>query len=47
MMKLMIKPGDFKSTLEGQPGPIADSKLHLEQWELVLSLGYKSVDFST
>ena len=42
MMKLMMKPGDFKSTLEGQPGPIADSKLHLEEWELVLTWDIKA-----
>lgn len=41
-MKLMMKPGDFKSNLEGQPSPIADSKLHLEQWELVLSWDIKA-----
>ena len=42
MMKLMMKPGDFKSTLEGQPGTIADSKLHLEEWELVLAWDIKA-----
>ena len=42
MMKLMMKPGYFKSTLEGQPGPIADSKLHLEEWELVLAWDIKA-----
>ena len=42
MMKLMMKPGDFKSNLEGQPSPIADSKLLLEQWELILSWDIKA-----
>lgn len=36
MMKMMMKPGDFKSTLEGQPGPIADSAMHFAQWQAVL-----------
>ena len=42
IMKLIMKPGDFKSNLEGQPSHIVDSKLHLEQWKLVLSWDIKA-----
>ena len=42
MMKLMMKPSDFESNLEDHPSPIADSKLHLEQLELVLSWDMKA-----
>ena len=36
LMKMMMKPGTFNSSLEGQPAPVADSKRHLEEWEAVL-----------
>ena len=36
MMDMMMPKGSFKSELEGQPGPIADSKKHLDEWNMVL-----------
>jgi hypothetical protein len=37
LMGMMMPKGKFVSWLEGNPGPIADSKIHLEEWEMVLS----------
>jgi hypothetical protein len=42
MMKMMMPKGAFKSTLEGQPGPVADSKVHAEEWEAVLAWDIKA-----
>jgi hypothetical protein len=36
MMGLMMPKGKFVSFFEGNPGPVADSKIHAEEWEAVL-----------
>jgi len=36
MFEMMMPKGSFKSNLEGQPGPIADSKIHFDEWNMVL-----------
>lgn len=36
LLKILLPDGSFKSALEGQPAPIADSKVHAEEWEAVL-----------
>jgi len=36
MMGMMMPKGAFVSSLEGQPGPIADPKVHAEEWQRVL-----------
>jgi hypothetical protein len=42
MMKMMMPKGKFVSNLEGQPGPIADSKIHAAEWEAVLAWDIKA-----
>jgi|GEM_PF-1926347 len=37
LFKMLLKKGQFVSSLEGQPQPIADSKIHLQEWETVLA----------
>jgi hypothetical protein len=36
MFSMMMPKGKFVSNLEGMPGPIADSKIHADEWKLVL-----------
>jgi len=36
MFKMLMPEGAFVSTFEGMPGPIADSKIHAEEWQMVL-----------
>jgi hypothetical protein len=36
MMLMMMPKGAFVSGLEGNPGPIADSRVHADEWNLVL-----------
>jgi hypothetical protein len=36
ILKLLLPDGTFKSAFEGQPAPIADSKIHAAEWEAVL-----------
>jgi hypothetical protein len=36
LMSMMMPQGKFVSSLEGQPGPIADSKVHTDEWKMVL-----------
>lgn len=42
MFSIMMPKGSFRSTLEGQPGPIADSKLHADAWSAVLDWDIKA-----
>jgi hypothetical protein len=42
MMKMMMPKGVFRSSLEGQPGPIADPAAHAAQWEMVLGWDVKA-----
>ena len=37
LMNMMMPKGAFNSSLEGQPGPIADPKVHAEEWNMVLA----------
>jgi hypothetical protein len=36
LMSMMMPKGKFASLFEGQPGPIADSKIHAAEWKMVL-----------
>jgi hypothetical protein len=36
LLKFLLPDGAFKSALEGQPAPIADSVVHAAEWEAVL-----------
>jgi hypothetical protein len=36
LLKILLPDGSFKSALEGQPAPIADSKIHATEWQAVL-----------
>ena len=36
LLKFLIPDGSFKSTFEGQPQPVANSKIHAEEWDAVL-----------
>jgi hypothetical protein len=36
MFSMMMPKGSFRSELEGQPGPIADSRIHCDEWNMVL-----------
>lgn len=36
MMRIAMPAGSFRSTLEGQPGPIADARIHAAEWQAVL-----------
>lgn len=42
LFSMMMPKGSFRSTLEGQPGPIADSKIHAEEWAAVLGWDIKA-----
>lgn len=42
LFKMILKKGQFVSSLEGQPAPIADSKIHAEAWEAVLAWELKA-----
>jgi hypothetical protein len=36
LMSMMMPKGRFVSFFEGQPGPLADSKIHVDEWRMVL-----------
>jgi hypothetical protein len=36
LMSMMMPKGKFVSMFEGQPGPIADSRVHADEWRMVL-----------
>ena len=36
LFRFLNPPGTFKSALEGQPAPVADPKIHAEEWQAVL-----------
>jgi hypothetical protein len=42
MFSIMMPKGSFKSALEGHPGPIADSKVHADEWAAVLGWEIKA-----
>jgi hypothetical protein len=42
MFSMMMPKGSFKSTLEGQPGPIADAEIHAAEWAAVLDWNIKA-----
>jgi hypothetical protein len=42
MFSMMMPKGSFKSSLEGQPAPIADSKRHADAWAAVLDWNIKA-----
>ena len=42
LFSMMMPKGSFRSSLEGQPAPIADSKLHAETWARVLDWNIKA-----
>ena len=37
MLKFLLPDGSFKSAFEGQPQPIADPKVHAQEWDAVLN----------
>lgn len=36
LLKFVLSDGSFKSAFEGAPAPVADSKIHAQEWEAVL-----------